>query len=66
MIDMRELVRFLLILKKSEIVSWLISRNDMKNKEEERRRYEEERNRVLSNKNNHIQESTIFDNIEII
>ena len=35
-------------------------------REEERRRYEEERNRALSNKNNHIQESTIFDNIEIV
>lgn len=34
--------------------------------EEQRRRYEEERNRALSNKNNQIQESTIFDNIEIV
>lgn len=35
-------------------------------REEQRRRYEEERNRALSNKNNQIQESTIFDNIEIV
>lgn len=35
-------------------------------KEEQRRRYEEERNRALPNKNNQIQESTVFDNIEIV